>query len=87
MDSQIIALLKDYWPRVGGVIAALAFWIHYKIADLLNDDEEELSSSVWGNITRASAPEIRMPDPRSNRDPGAPGPLARAQAARPRREA
>ncbi len=40
--AQIIALLKDYWPPIVIVIAALAFWAHHKIAALLdeNDDEE-----------------------------------------------
>ena len=38
--AQIIALLKDYWLLIVGVIAALAFWVHHKIAELLDDDEE-----------------------------------------------
>jgi uncharacterized protein with ATP-grasp and redox domains len=38
--AQIIALLKDYWLPTVGAIAVLAFWVHHKIAELLDDDEE-----------------------------------------------
>jgi hypothetical protein len=38
--AQIIALLKDYWLLIVAVIAALAFWVHHKIAALLDEDEE-----------------------------------------------
>jgi len=40
MDSQLIALLKDYWLVVVGAVAAPAFWAHHKITTLLDDDEE-----------------------------------------------
>jgi len=40
VDSQLIALLKDYWLLIVGVIAALAFWVHHKITALLDDDAE-----------------------------------------------
>ena len=40
VDSQLIALLKNYWLLIVGVIAALAFWVHHKITALLDDDAE-----------------------------------------------
>ena len=40
MAAQLITLLKDFWLLIVGVLAALAFWAHHKIAALLDDDEE-----------------------------------------------
>jgi hypothetical protein len=41
VDSQLIGLLKDYWLPIVGAIAALAFWAHYKISALLEDNDDE----------------------------------------------
>jgi hypothetical protein len=40
VDSQIIAILKDYWLPIVVAFAALGLWIHHKVTALLDKDEE-----------------------------------------------
>ena len=40
VDSQIIAILSDYWLPIVVAFAALGLWMHHRSTALLDDDEE-----------------------------------------------